>query len=1157
MRAHLGPGLRIVIGVMAVVSAASPAAEAQVDVDRVLAQVFAEWKEGATAPPLGVLDRLAILGWDAAPALPRLIVALGGPDPASRASAARILMNLGPAARPAVPALTALVRDLDPNVRQAATQALSNLGKMAEPAIPALIEALRADPGPRRIELVWALSALGDPGQDVLIGLLSDPEPAVRREVVQRMAQFPWTNRFGRPTRIAKVIEPRLETLANDLDISVRTSLTHLIIVSRSESEAARASFRRLARDPDPGVRRAVAQSLSQTMTIPGPLLAEGLRLLEDKDPNVRSDAARYLPHQDLAAGVFIEALLRMLKDPSARVRAAAAQKLGQAHLTQQVWNRERRLERRTYTSVALARSANAFAALKSALSDTDPVVRGAAAGLLPIWKGEAATVIPLLTDRLKDPDANVRAQAASGLALFGPEVRGATRALLACLANPGAVEPAATAAAGASAQALEAIGGPARDKMIRMLLAQLNSLDQAVRNRARMAMQYLGKKTGGELMRRFSDPRTTRRVQIELMSILFGQIRQPPDPEMMAMAPVLRSLLREDEPNVRQIAIRLLTQLDPAAPEAVALYFAGLGEVEDAPQNNQNNQWFYSVINPEMIPRLLVGLGDENPEIRVETARSLSVLAWQLGQQGRQNRAGGSPSSPEQAADRERQRVLTVKLAHALIAALKDSDGRVRWIATFALGTLESEAQTVVPILVEMAKSAKERVPAGNMINLRQFNDRGQYYLLGPDQKDGDPLRIAAMQSLGAFGAAAAPAVPVLVEVLRDPDPRIRWFAIEALAVIGPAAKAAVPALIEALRSPDVAVAGGVRGNGGFFFNGMDEGPIRLIAAEALGRIGPEAKAAIPDLIAAMKGPDSRVRAEAARALGGIGPDAVPAIPELVRVLMRGRPGQATQWSQTSLAEIGAAAIPALLEVLRNNDPDARGAAMETLGMLKTKAAAELPQLIAGLNDPSPRVRAAAAQAVVEVGPESAAVIAALAAALKDQDDLVSSTVYNALAKLGKPAFPALLASTRDDDPAVRNAAVGLLTMMATPGTFRPDGSPFDSPHPSQAIRAALRSALGDRDERIRSGASEALKDVGEPVVPDLVAALDDPSPTIRSGAARTLGALANSAREALAPLHRHRDDPDAEARRAVEVAIHAIEEREHFEVQSIPMEH
>ncbi len=551
-------------------------------------------------------------------------------------------------------------------------------------------------------------------------------------------------------------------------------------------------------------------------------------------------------------------------------------------------------------------------------------------------------------------------------------------------------------------------------------------------------------------------------------MNVLFGRIADPPGPEAMAMAPVLRSLVGVEDPQVRQTASILLTRIDPGAPELVALYFACIREGEFP---DQNNQWLYGILRPEMIPRLIAGLGDDDPRVRLETARLLNSLVenWRLFL-GHRDRAGGVRLNAEQMATRRRLQPLSVQAIHALLAALKDTDDRVRWHATFALGLLEGEAQTVVPILIEMVQHETGRVSADGSINFRPFGDRGQYYFLGPSKKEGDPLRIAAMQALGSFGPDAATAVPLLIRTLHDPEPRIRWFAIEALALIGPTAKAAVPALIEALRSKDVAAAGIIRGIGMFMFGEMDDGPIRLIAAEALGRIGPDAKAAIPDLIAAMGDPDSRVRAEAARALGGIGPDAAAAIPDLVRLLTRSHPAPAAEWAKESLTQIGTPAVPALLEVLRNDDPGACIAAIEALGKLGPRSSPSLPRLIACLHDPSPRVRIAAARTLGEIGPEDAAVIPDLIDAIKDPDDEVSAAACDALARLGKPAVPAVLALNKDDDPDTRKVAVTLLSAMATPVPDWPGAATADSEHPSRAIRAALRSALGDRDGRIRS---------------------------------------------------------------------------------------
>src|SRR5215204_4317297 len=59
----------------------------------------------------------------------------------------------------------------------------------------------------------------------------------------------------------------------------------------------------------------------------------------------------------------------------------------------------------------------------------------------------------------------------------------------------------------------------------------------------------------------------------------------------------------------------------------------------------------------------------------------------------------------------------------------------------------------------------------------------------------------------------------------------------------------------------------------------------MRYWAAESLGKFGPEAQSAVPDLIAALKDESKMVRMGAAYALGAIGSaDAVPALQEAAK---------------------------------------------------------------------------------------------------------------------------------------------------------------------------------------------------------------------------------------------------------------------------------
>lgn len=107
-------------------------------------------------------------------------------------------------------------------------------------------------------------------------------------------------------------------------------------------------------------------------------------------------------------------------------------------------------------------------------------------------------------------------------------------------------------------------------------------------------------------------------------------------------------------------------------------------------------------------------------------------------------------------------------------------------------------------------------------------------------------------------------PAVPGLVAMLRDADPRLRKTAATTLWGLGARGKEAVPALAEMLETP--------------------EPDLRLAAAMALDNMGPAAADAVPALIKALRDPEGEVRQWSAKALGHIGPAATAAVPALSR---------------------------------------------------------------------------------------------------------------------------------------------------------------------------------------------------------------------------------------------------------------------------------
>jgi HEAT repeat protein len=134
-----------------------------------------------------------------------------------------------------------------------------------------------------------------------------------------------------------------------------------------------------------------------------------------------------------------------------------------------------------------------------------------------------------------------------------------------------------------------------------------------------------------------------------------------------------------------------------------------------------------------------------------------------------------------------------------------------------------------------------------------------------------GNSISLLAGNALAAVGK---PAIASLITALADESPQVRGTAAEALGRIGPEAEPAVDRLIELL------------GDDSEYTSQMGcmrfQPQVRTQAARALGRIGPAAAAALPLLILLLE--DESLCDVAATAIGGIGPQARSALPDLLR---------------------------------------------------------------------------------------------------------------------------------------------------------------------------------------------------------------------------------------------------------------------------------
>jgi HEAT repeat protein len=222
-----------------------------------------------------------------------------------------------------------------------------------------------------------------------------------------------------------------------------------------------------------------------------------------------------------------------------------------------------------------------------------------------------------------------------------------------------------------------------------------------------------------------------------------------------------------------------------------------------------------------------------------------------------------------------------------ALIRAAKDSDPHVRSRAINVLEMLGPKAKDAVPVLIaaltdpDDPRDADRRgdasVPEVAALALARIGPaaRGAVpRLLELARKDKGRRRNLAMVALGNIGWNAKEVVPLLMGVLKSkPSPPARVCAAGALAGFGEAAEPALPVLLQTLDVRDVAG------------DKPQAETIRANVCWALGAIGPKhARKTVPVLvrIAADRSAFASVRCSAADALGRIGPAARDAVPAL-----------------------------------------------------------------------------------------------------------------------------------------------------------------------------------------------------------------------------------------------------------------------------------
>ena len=476
----------------------------------------------------------------------------------------------------------------------------------------------------------------------------------------------------------------------------------------------------------------------------------------------------------------------------------------------------------------------------------------------------------------------------------------------------------------------------------------------------------------------------------------------------------------------------------------------------------------------------------------------------------------------------------------------------------------------------------------------------------------DRNPLQQDAYRVLAELGAAAVEAIPSLVAALS-----YGWDTAEAAAAalrsIAPAApdvllahvgdsgdergrKWALQILVET-HPQGLRVLGPIlRGE-----TGPGDGP--ALAAIKLEEAGPEAAELVPDLIEALSRPapsqSSYNHLLVAEALGKLGEPARAAVPALRAALAEyeaqgpdgGAKDSAREAIAAALAKLGdpAAGLAAIAAGLASPDEDTRARSVTLAAEIAAVAPEAVPHVLRGLEDPSVAVRQIAAAALCELASPAGdphVLVSALLRALKDSSQEVRREAITALGKL-KGERPALMfqlvmpgkegpypdAFDREDaatleeqtlrglvraltdrSPGVRAAAVGALGRWEElPGSVVAPLRRFvrncqDSSEAAQALGVLRKASAfpGDlvpemialfrhEDEEVAGAAADLLTRVGAAAVPALVAALGSPEQEVVGSACRALHDMGEQAAAAAPHLLPLASDPDVNRRRLV----------------------
>ena len=791
-----------------------------------------------------------------------------GPPPRTREDAARALGHRGEAAAEAVPHLAALVADQgeDKDLRIEAANALGAIGPQAKSAADELSTmASEGDPlgRPSAVLALWRIERNTEDTLAALTDLTKHDSYRVRRRAALAIGKMGPAAAPAIPT-LVDLMENMKPPSGAGVWMFFAESAGMKALASLGAPAVEVLTGRLTAPDADYRTRSLAATAL-------GRIRPEGLdpllEAIRSENPQIRQAAVGGLGETSSESPRVVRAVVQLLNDRSAKVREAAARELA-------------RLRPVTPATVR---------ALVAAADDASPGVRRATVRTLDKLGPRNRAMVAKLVTAIRDDDAEVRTAAAEALKDLGPLLQMAVPQLVDALGHE---DPPIREEAVHLLRRIE----PPTARIAEALEAALDDTSPHVRLAAAWGLR--GKVEAERLVevsRTLLDADTKAELRIEALNLLATM-----GPSAEGALPAVKRLKADSNREVREAAYEVV--------KAVKGEVQGLVEALEDP--DMYVRWEAARDLAEMgpkaapaVPALAKMLNDRSggyvqradvlhyEVVCVEAAEALANVGPEVRQ--------AVPALTEAIRPKDRRSDFMINALHALAAAGPDAEpavpvlievlnrgeGSVAAGAAFALGEIGRAARPAVPTLVTALQESEDpdiRAEAAGTLGLVCAKD-GEAHVIDPlttALEDPAPdVRLAAawslirlgrseptlpvlrslvehedafmrrktLRQLGKLGKKAAPVLPIVRAALDDENLRVRHAAAETAWLIDNRAELAIPVLREVLEEqwrPEE----------------------RADAAEILGKIGPPAKAAVPELENALEADSERLR-DAARA--------------------------------------------------------------------------------------------------------------------------------------------------------------------------------------------------------------------------------------------------------------------------------------------------